>query len=362
MDPLRVVTAMCSSPGRGPCTDAERRAATLLHDALRGQGTTAWLEPDWVRPQWAGALALGAALAVAGSLVSVGASLVGLVMAAVAAVLLAVEALGYAGPLRWAFVRRATQSVVVEPQGDAGVALLVCARTDAPRKGLMFALPFAGSVRWIAAAAAVLATVTAALRLGDLDGTWLGAIQFVPTVVLLLVLAGAIDAALGEVSPGANDSASACAAALAVHAELLRTPPAMLAPGLVLHGAGEGDPLALRRLLRRERRGPADTVILDVGPAGVGAPAYATRHPQLERAAARAAEAVRTTRLKRGAPRLRRLPILHVSARIEGRVPHSRSAADTPDRVRAESIDAVVDLALAAVDALDADLAAAERP
>ena len=356
LDPLRVIAAMCSSPGRGPCTDAERRAATLLHDALRGRGASAWLETDWVRPQWAAALALGAALAVAGSLVSVGAPAVGLGLAAAATVGLAVEATGVAGPLRWAFPRRATQSVVVEPPDPGRIALLVCARTDAPRQGLMLRASPPGGWRAWAAASSALVTATAGARVGDIDDTWLGAVQFAPTVLLLLVLAGAIDVALSEVTPGANDAASACAAALAVHAELERTPPAALSPGLVLHGAAEGDPLALRRLLRRDGRRAADTVVLDVGPAGIGDPVYATRHPQLARAARRAAEAVGARALRGSPTQLRRLPVLHVGARVGGRVARSRRPDDTPDHVDAETLDAVVDLALAAVDALDAQL------
>ena len=368
MDPVRIVSALCAAPGRGPCTDAERRAATLLHDALRGQGIDAWLEPEWVRPQWAPAAALGAALAVAGSLVSVGAPVAGLVLAAVAASGLAVEATGRAGPLRWLFPRRATQSVVVEPAAADRIALLVCARTDAPRRGLVFgarlrrlAARLPGRPRTWLALAALIVTATAALRVAGVDGGVLGAVQFVPTVFLLLALAAAADVGLSGFSPGANDAASAAGAALAVHAELLRSPPEALSPGLILHGAGEGDPLALRRLLRRDRRGAEDTVILDIGPAGAGRPAYATRHAQLREAAETAAEAVAATPLRRGAPALGRLPVLHVGAREGGLVARSRHATDTPDAVDAEAIDRVVDFALAAVDALDARLSATRR-
>jgi hypothetical protein len=357
MDPMRIVAAVCSNARRGPCTDAERRAATLIHDALRGQGADAWLEPDWVRPQWAPALALGAALAIAGSLVSVSAAVVGLCLAGAATLGLALEALGVAGPLRWPFPRRATQSVVVEPPDRDRIALLICARTDAPRRGLVFRLALRrlaarlpGTPRWWVALSALAVTATAAARVADAEGTLLGVVQFVPTIALLLAAAAALDAALSGVSPGA-DNASAVAAALAVHAELARTPPANLSPGLVLHG-----PLALRRLLRRDGRRPDQTVILHVGPSGAGEPAYATSHAQLRRAAARAAQAVPATALRRGAPRLRRLPVLHVSAGERGISPHSHQSGDTPDRVDAQSLDAVVDLALAAVDALDAEL------
>ena len=49
---------------RGPCTDAERRAAGWLHDDLRANGHEAWVETHWVRPQWALSLALHATVGV----------------------------------------------------------------------------------------------------------------------------------------------------------------------------------------------------------------------------------------------------------------------------------------------------------
>jgi hypothetical protein len=364
MDPLRVVNALCAHTRRGPCTDAERRGATLLHDALRGRGDDAWLEPEWVRPQWAPALALAAAMGVAASLLSVAVALVGAALASAAALALALEATGRQGPARWPFRRRATQSVVVEPADHDAIALLICARTDSPRQGVVFGerwrriaarLPL--DPRGWAALAALAVVVTAVLRHLGVDGLGLGIAQFVPTVLLLLTVAAAIDIALSPVSPGANDPAAAAAAALAIHAELTGAPLSRLSPGLILYGAGEAGPVALRRLLRRDRRRARDTVIVDVGPAGAGEPIYATRHQQLRRAGAHASEVVAVSRLRRAAPRRRRLPVLHVSARVRRVVPRSRRPDDVPAKVDRAAIDAVVKFAVACVHALDAELA-----
>ena len=62
--PVTDVTAIAEGlarfEARGPCTDAERRAAGWLHDELRAAGHEAWVETHWVRPQWALSLALHA--------------------------------------------------------------------------------------------------------------------------------------------------------------------------------------------------------------------------------------------------------------------------------------------------------------
>lgn len=75
----------------------------------------------------------------------------------------------------------------------------------------------------------------AGARLGGVDATWLGAVQLVPTVVLLVAFAAAVDVALSGFSPC---SGSGAAVALALFGELRREPPRSLAPALLLFGAG----------------------------------------------------------------------------------------------------------------------------
>jgi hypothetical protein len=303
---------------RGPCTDAERRAAAWLHDELRDAGHEAWVETHWVRPQWALSIALHATVGVVASLVAISAPLPGLIAAAVATVSMALEGFGLPGLLRLAFPRRATQNVLTVPE-EGGVTLLIAAPYAAPKGGpgrrLLGRLP-GGPQAWVAAALFLVA-VCGGLRALDLDGLWLGLVQFVPTIALLLALAAAGDAAVADSVPGGEAPA---AVAVALHDELRRNPPDRLSPALLLHGE-------LRAHLRREKPDRRATVLLELGP-GRG---YASSHPKL-RAAAGAARV--GTRMRR--PGIRRVPTLWLGV----------ASADVE----------TLDLALACVDAIDAEL------
>ena len=351
--------------GRGAATDAERRAAIALERDLAERGHRAWVDTLWVRPGWAWPVALAAALAVGGSLASVAWPLAGVVAAVLSAVSLALEGAGITSPLRLLTRRGATQNVVALPEPHDGVTLLVCAPYDAPRRGLVLndrwraAAARLGDVRpWLAGFALVIAGAAAARETG-VDAAWLGAIQLVPTVVLIVALAAAVDIALSEHSPGAGP-ASAAAVALAVHEELAADPEA-LPVGLVLYGAGASGPHALRAQLRRERADRRSTVVLELGPCTGGEPASRARHPQLRRAAELAAEALdipAPARRPRPARGVRRLPAVRIAC-LDARGIAARS--HQPDDTAAAADDAAaeraIDLALGIADALAADLA-----
>jgi len=295
---------------RGPCTDAERRAAGWLHDELRAAGHEAWVETHWVRPQWPLSMALHATVGVLASVVAITAPLPALVAAALSALSMALEAAGTDGLLRRLLPRRATQNVLTVPEPD-GVALLICAPYAAPRGGVGRRLA-EGRQAWVALALALVA-VCAGLRLLDQEGLWLGALQFAPTLFLLLALAAAGDAA---VSPYAAGGEAPPAVAIALHDELRRNPPERLSPALLLHGA-------LRSHLRRERPDRTRAVVLRLEP-GEGA---ASAHAQLRAAAAASGRAPRRARSTR-------LPTLWIGA----------------------SDPQALDFGLACVDALDAEL------
>jgi hypothetical protein len=406
----RVIAALCGFAGRGACTDAERRAAAWLHDDLRSRGHEAWVETHWVRPGWAVAVALAALLGVVGSLLSVTVPGAGVALGGVAAVVLAIEAAGRVSPGRMPGARRATQHVLTAPpqpprpdpfadeplggrdEGGASdgatsplrgpaaggepreapprVALLIAARYDAPRGGLILGDRWRalgarlGSVRaWLALACAVVAACAGA-RLGGVDATWLGAVQLVPTVLLLFALAAAGDVALSAWAPGANDNASGAAVALALHDELTRDPPAGLAPSLLLTGAGASGPQGLRAHLRREELDPAGAVLLEIGPCAGGAPAWRSRHPQLRAAAERAAGALGAEPRPRGPRPVRagRIPAIRVGGLdARGIAPRAHRADDTPEHADTAAAEAALDLALGIVDALDAQLGAHSR-
>jgi hypothetical protein len=307
--------------GRGACTDAERRAALALHDELRARGHEAWVETRWVRPQWAAALALGSLLSVAGSLVATAAVVPGLVLAVLGAVTIVARP----------FPRRATQHVLTGVP-DEGVVLAITAAYDIPRRGTIDPRRLRGPVPAICAALIVAAT---AARVADYEPGWLGAVQLIPTIALLLVMAAAADIALSGWAAG---DAAPPATAVTLFDELTRDPPRALRPALLLVGAGHALPGLAARQLRRDGLGAERVVVLQIAD---GPPSWAARHPQVRAAAERAITALAVE-----------LP--------ERRMPPTRLPA-----IRLGAGDGTLDLALGVVDALDAELSArapAARP
>lgn len=364
MDARDAIERLCEFEDRAACTDAERRAAAWLHDRLRADGHEAWVETRWVRPQRWATVVLAAATAAGGSLVSVAVPVAGAAAAGAAAVVLAFEAFGRVSPVRMLFARRATQHVLTEAAGSGvaearDVTLIIAAAYDAPRRGAIFAARWrrlARTVRsplgWLAGCAA-LVTAAAGARAAGVDATWLGIAQLLPTAVLIVAVAAAIDVALSPASPGANESASAAALALALHAALVRDPPARVAPALLLHGAASAAPEALRRHLRGERLDPRAAVVLAVRPCGAGTPAWASRHPQLRALDVRASGPRPTPPAATGS-----LPALALGCLDErGVVPRAHQADDLPEHVDDAALAGALALALDLVDALDATLA-----
>lgn len=371
-EPLDTVRSLCAFARRAPCTDAERRAAGWLREELGRRGHEAWVEPVWIRPQWPLALLLHTALAVVASVVSVSAPAVGLGIAVAVVLSLLAEASGRTSPLRLPFRRRATQVVVTEPEDPDVIELILCAGYDAPRRGLVFRDAFRrlaargrgpGPLGWLIAATLAVAAAAGA-RLAGLDAAWLGAIQFLPTVALLLAFAAVADIALSDVSPGASDPASGAAVALAAHDELVARPPGELSVSLLLAGAGESVPPAVVRAhLKREQLAPEEVVVLEIGACGSGEPVLATRHPQLRRAATAAqlplAPVRRPTAMR--AARSLRLPTARLACLEEGITPRSRQPSDTPEAVDGGAMEGAYEAALELIDALDDELAERRR-
>jgi hypothetical protein len=105
-----------SYAGRGPGTDAERRAARWLADELADGGREVAVETFWCRPSWALAHAWHVALALAGSLVSVASPRVGGALLLAALVFVVVDAITGASPGRRLTPARASQNVVAIAQ------------------------------------------------------------------------------------------------------------------------------------------------------------------------------------------------------------------------------------------------------
>jgi hypothetical protein len=357
-----VVDGLCSFAARGACTDAERRAAVWLHDELRSRVHEAWVETRWVRPRRAAVLALGCLLAVAGSLLSTAVAVAGLALAAIGALSLAFEAAGRLGPIRALFPRRATQHVLTAVP-DEGVVLAITAPYDAPRRGLVLNDGWRARLRrappWTLAACGAAVTAAAAARVAGYEPGWLGAVQLVPTIVLLVALAAAADIALSAPSPGANDCAAGVAVAIALFDELEREPPKTLRPALLLTGASQAIPRTAARHLRGEGLDAQRVVLLELGPCGAGRPAWTARHPQVRGAAERAAAALGLEPAARPRRPAARVPAIRIACLDDrGITPRAHQEDDTAENVDDAAMDAALDLALGVVDALDAELSA----
>ena len=182
-----------------------------------------------------------------------------------------------------------------------------------------------------------LVVAATAARVAGFEPGWLGAVQLVPTIALMIVVAAATDVAL---SSWADGDATAAAVAVTLFDELSRDAPRALRPALLLVGAGDALPRAAARQLRREGLGAERVMLLQlVG----GRPFWAARHAQVRAAAERALGALDLdTPERRMAPT--RLPTI---------------------RLGCGERDTALDLALGVVDALDAEISArapAARP
>ena len=383
------VAWLCSQPGRGPGTDAERRSAIAVRDRLRERGRTAGLQTIWVRPHWPWTHALHCLLGVGGSIVSVWEPIVG-------GAILAATLISFAGDLsgRWALVRlltprRATQNVVSPPPASqaAKARLVIAAHLDAGRTGAVYGVwaglearlrqalrgHLASPLGWLATAILVLLGVAVA-RWQGVSGTALGVAQFLPTVALLIGFASLVDVGLSDFSPGASANASAVAVALALAHELDRAPPRRLAVEVVLAGAGEAPAAgvtAYARSLRRSRR-PEDTVVLGIEACGTGTPRWLTRdgplaplrlHPQLIALAERAAHAeaphARPFASHGSSPawpprRVARWPAIAIGCRDErDAVPRAHTPEDTPAQIDPGALRAALDFGLVLVGFID---------
>jgi hypothetical protein len=238
--------------------------------------------------------------------------------------------------------------------------LAITAAYDAPKRGFVLNDRWRRFLKppWLPAACALLVTATAAARVAGYEPGWLGVVQLVPTIVLLVTLAAALDIALSGWAPGANDNASGVAVALQLFDELSREPPDALVPVLLLAGAGHPLPRAAARYLGL----PAERVmLLEVGPCGAGAPAWNARHPQVRAAAERAAAALGLPEARRPRQPATRLPAVRIAALDErGLTPRAHQPDDTT--VDRAAMDAALDLALGVVDALDAELRGSLAP
>ena len=381
MDPATVIHD-CALPGRGAGTDAERRAALVLAEALRADGRAVAIEPVWVRPQWALVHAVHVALLIAGGLLAIKVPAAGLAVTAAALVSMSLDLLGYGSPVRRVSPARATQNVVAAPAGpERPVRLVIAAGYDAPRGGLAYRARFQrwwraaerwaygrlpGPLAWLAIGGALL-LVLAIARTAGAQGTPLDVLQLLVTIKLLVAFTLLADIALSEPGPGASDAAAA-AAALAVARELADGQAPTVEVEVVLAGAATGPALGMAAYLRARRGWPRQqTIVLAIGPCGRGPARWARAegplvplrcHPRLDQLAA---EVARSESHLRARPfTARGLPSAAHAARVRGFA--SLMVCSRPETPVAPEDDAVEDLDMSAVlDVVDFCVALAGR-
>jgi hypothetical protein len=265
---MEVIRELCACEGRGPGTDAERRAANLLADRLRRMGRPAEIEPFFAHPQYAIVHLIHAAIAIAGSIVATVQPAIGFALVFAAAISTYLDLNTRAYLVRGLLFRRASQNVVSPGnRPDAPARLILMAHYDAARTGYIFSKA-SGRIRrvpervrlglgpfriffWLGLAP--LLPILGA-RMAGVDATWLSALQAIPTIVLIVAAFLLIDIALSETVPGAYDNASGVAAVLAAAEALTSDPPPNLDVWVVLAGAEESLCEGSRAFVRAHRK------------------------------------------------------------------------------------------------------------
>jgi Peptidase family M28 len=227
MNAREEIEGLVGFEGRSAGTDGERQAARHLADRLEGMGRDAEMEQVQVRPHWALAHVIHALLAIIGSVVSVSNPTIGTILVAIAVVLTFGDATATFMLTRRLLGWRASQNVVSREDGDKKGALVLVAHYDAARTGSVFSrvveqrrAAVSGLLRrpigvfqiyfW----SMVVVLLCSALRIAGVAGLALTAVQFLPTVLLIVSIPLLVDVVLSEVVPGANDNASGVATVL----------------------------------------------------------------------------------------------------------------------------------------------------
>ena len=396
-DPPEVVVALERFPRRGAGTDSERRAARWLARHLEGSHGEVAIEPFWCRPNWALAQAWHAALALAGSLTAVASPRVGGAMLLAALVFVIADAVTGISPGRRLAPERASQNVVSLPRrtGDESDSprwhLIITANYDAGRTGLIYrddVRSATGRVRqalrgltlgwagWLVLDIAALLAITI-LRLEGHTSTAIGAIQVLPTLILLVAIALLVEMAFSAFSPAAGDNGSGVAVAISLARALGVSPPRHLDVELVLTGAGDTGGIGLRRHLSRRRKthGPANTMVIGVAACTGGQVRwwtsdgplvplrYSTRLRKLsQQVAAEQPQLAVRPHAGRGSTvalpaRQARIPAITIGCLDERQlVPRSHQPLDVTSGVSGAAHDQAVQLALMLMDEIDGAL------
>jgi len=284
--PREEIEQLVAFEGRGPGTDAERRAAQHLRDRLHALGRNAEVEATWIRPNWPLAHTAYALLGIVASVVSTSAPVAGIVLAAIALAAAIGDLSGRLHTGRMLTGRRGSQNVISREGGDRAGTLVLVAHYDAASTGFAYGRPGrvgrrVGAFRpLVLALATVLAT--AILRNAGIDHTAVSVVQFIATIALILALPLLIDIALSSPVPGANDNASGVATVLRL-AERYGDDLEHFDVWVLLTGGEEALGEGMRAWGRRHRRDldATRTIFLNVDTVGGGTVRYTRREGPL---------------------------------------------------------------------------------
>jgi hypothetical protein len=384
---MEVVRDLCSFEGRGPGTDAERRAANMLAGRLRAIGRKGQIEPFFCHPQYAIVHLIHAAMGVAGSLLATVQPAIGFTLVFLAAVSTYLDVNTRLYLVRSLLFRRVSQNVVSPgDRPNAPARLVLIAHYDAARTGFIFSkasnrirrLPERvrlglGPFRlFFWAGLAPLLPILGA-RMAGLDPSWLSAIQAIPTIVLIVAAFLLIDIALSDIVPGAYDNASGVAAVVSAADELTANPPENLDVWVLLAGSEESFCEGSRAFVRARRKelDRRTTCFLNVDSVSYGGPAYEisqgavislNHDPELIElcealsSAGVAAKPIRHPLLDDALPpRIRRMRSITVrTTDPEGNLaPWYHTHDDVPDRVDGEALTRATEFLIALARLLD---------
>jgi len=383
VDAKEELETLVAHEGRAAGTDAERRASAHLVDRLASLGRDAWTEPLWVNPGVAPTHLLHGGIAVLGSVVSVTLPAVGALLLGFALASTLLDLSGRAFLLRRLTPRRASQNVVSTEGGEKPGTLVLLAHYDAPRTGALFGprmqraralvgRPLGRPLGLVEVFVALMALCfgAALLRLGGVDNLVLTAVQFVPTVGLILCLLLLAGVTVSEISPGASDNASGVAVALRL-AERYGGTLEHFDLWLVLPGAQESGLLGMTRWLREHRPelDPRRTLFVGLNRMGTGTPRYARRegflrrrryHGQLLSLCDELSRDGSARALPRASPsdayaaRRRGFPAVALSCADErGLTPHYHRVTDTPEHLDPLALHDAEAFAAALVERID---------
>lgn len=275
-----------------------------LRDRLEALGRPADLQTFAARPRIGLTHTLHVLLAIVGSVLAATSPPLGaaLVLFAFASMLLDVT--GVLHVVRRLTGRRMSQNVESRSESGSGKpgTLVLCAHYDAPREAPAFALALRVlRAPWAVTLAAMLVVgICCALRVAGLEGTALTAVQFVPTVVLILMVPAFADIGLSPAGAGVTRNAAGVAVALRL-AEDLDDRLEHFDVWVVLCGAQQPFAAGMRAWLRLSRGelGRESTVVLNLDGVGDGPLSYSRKegpvlalrvHRQLVRLCAEVAE------------------------------------------------------------------------